>query len=446
VIPFVVGRRPPSAPLNWGRYRMKNLTGYLNRGVAPSYAEATTGMVAFSQKCVRADRTIDVSFGRPMTPEDALSTSDARLGAGDLVINSTGTGTLGRVGLIAEPDLHNDTILVADGHVTIARAHGDVVAARFLWYLLQTDVFYEFANACLSVGATNQTELGREPIRRLGVALPSVDEQQALVEVLDREALRIDALISEQVGFEELLAERRSAAVFDAVTGRSVLGHRRTDVPWVESVPGAWNVSKLLRVAQLGSGHTPARNRPELWEDCTIPWITTGEVWQIRSDVQEVLTETREMISEAGVAESAAAVHRKGTVVLCRTAASAGYSAIMGLDMATSQDFATWTCGPELEPHFLLYCLRAMRRDLLQRLALGSTHRTIYMPEIKSIVVPVPEIDEQRAIVADLREELERIDRIREEINAQIALLREHRQALITVTVTGTLQPPAKTA
>ena len=61
----------------------------------------------------------------------------------------------------------------------------------------------------------------------------------------------------------------------------------------------------------------------------------------------------------------------------------------MGSDMATSQDFVTWTCGPLLEPRFLLLCLRAMRRDLLERLAQGSTHKTIYMPDIESIRVPL---------------------------------------------------------
>jgi type I restriction enzyme S subunit len=232
------------------------------------------------------------------------------------------------------------------------------------------------------------------------------------------------------------MSERRSAAVFDAVTGRSVPGSRINGVPWVDSIPADWRAAKLTTAARLGSGHTPARNRPDLWEDCTIPWITTGEVWQIRTDVQEELYDTREKISTAGVANSAAVVHPAGTVVLCRTAASAGYSAIMATDMATSQDFATWACGPELNPRFLLYCLRAMRTDLLQRLAMGSTHRTIYMPEIKSIVIPLPPRPVQDEIVARLRVELDALDAVREELEGQVSLLREHRQALITHAVT----------
>ncbi len=70
-----------------------------------------------------------------------------------------------------------------------------------------------------------------------------------------------------------------------------------------------------------------------------------------------------------------------------------------GGEMATSQDFATWTRGPLLRPRFLLLCLRAMREDLLGRLAMGSTHKTIFMPDIQSLRIPLPPVDEQDEIV-----------------------------------------------
>jgi type I restriction enzyme S subunit len=278
-------------------------------------------------------------------------------------------------------------------------------------------------------------ELSTVALGSIRVPVPSVATQRGIADYLDAETARIDELIAEQLSLEKLLWERRRAAVFDVVTGRSVVGGRRRGVPWVDSIPGGWNISKLTGVARLGSGHTPARDRPELWADCTIPWITTGEVSQIRSDVQEVLVETREKISPLGVAHSSATVHPAGTVVLCRTAASAGFSAIMGTDMATSQDFATWTCGPAIDPSFLLYCLRAMRADLLGRLAMGSTHRTIYMPEVKSIAIPLPPVIEQRRLVAELRREFESLDETRHELAHQIALLRERRQTIITAAV-----------
>ncbi len=186
----------------------------------------------------------------------------------------------------------------------------------------------------------------------------------------------------------------------------------------------------------MGSGHTPSRLRSDWWVDCDIPWITTGEVSQVRDDRREVITETREKISKLGLANSSAELKPAGTVVLCRTA-SAGYSAIMGTNMATSQDFVTWTCGPDLDPAYLLWVLRAMRPDLLGRLAMGSTHKTIYVPDLQSLRIPLPPVEEQRKIVEKIRASNRRIDELVDKLDRQIDLLAERRQALITAAVTG---------
>jgi len=114
-----------------------------------------------------------------------------------------------------------------------------------------------------------------------------------------------------------------------------------------------WPRVQVRRVAGLGTGHTPNRQHPEYWENCTIPWLTLADVWQLRDGTTDVVTETAECISEVGMANSAAVLHPAGTVALSRTA-SVGFCCILGRDMATSQDFATWTCGPELVPRFLL--------------------------------------------------------------------------------------------
>ena len=195
--------------------------------------------------------------------------------------------------------------------------------------------------------------------------------------------------------------------------------------------PVHWPEVKLTLLAQLGSGHTPSRDHPEWWENCNIPWITTGDVEHMRDDRIEFLYETKYMISEAGLANSAAELHPEGTVVLSRTA-SVGFSVIMGRPMATSQDFATWTCGPLLLPRFLLVCLRAMRSDLLGRLAIGSTHKTIYMPDIESIRIPLPPVHEQEAVVEAVWARLRPIDEAIDHMRRQLQILAERRTAIVT--------------
>jgi type I restriction enzyme, S subunit len=105
--------------------------------------------------------------------------------------------------------------------------------------------------------------------------------------------------------------------------------------------------------------------------------------------------------------------------------------------VATSQDFVTWTCGPQLDPFYLLWCLRVMRSDLLGRLAMGSTHMTIYVPDLQALRIPLPPLNEQRSIVESIRAGNSAIDDAVDAIDRQLALLAERRRALITAAVTG---------
>lgn len=322
---------------------------------------------------------------------------------------------------------------------------GPHVDARYLLYSLSSRPFLqEGANSM--IGVAGQKRVPDEHVRDWSVLLLPMAEQRSIADYLDRQTEQMEALAGRYGELVGCLLEQRSAITVAGVSGEPLAGPRRaTALPWLTKVPAHWAEAKLTLLGRLGSGHTPSREHPEWWIDCTIPWITTGEVWQIRDDRIEYLSETREMISQLGMANSSAELHPAGTVVLSRTA-SAGFSAIMATDMATSQDYVTWTCGPGLRPRFLLLCLRAMRQDLLGRLAMGSTHQTIYVPDIQSIRVPLPPLEEQDQLVKWTWQRLRRIDAATDAIRRQIELLAERRQALITAAVTGELDIPGVAA
>jgi type I restriction enzyme S subunit len=177
---------------------------------------------------------------------------------------------------------------------------------------------------------------------------------------------------------------------------------------WVGSIPEEWDAAMVKLVARLESGHTPSRSVPAYWENCTIPWFSLGDVWQLREEKRKYVYETAEKVSELGVANSSARVLPAGTVMLSRTA-SVGFTGIMGNDMATTQDFVNWVCGDKLKPEYLWYCLQAMTPEF-DRLRFGSTHQTIYMPDVAQFKIPIPPSNEQERICNYLDEQTARID------------------------------------
>jgi type I restriction enzyme S subunit len=198
-------------------------------------------------------------------------------------------------------------------------------------------------------------------------------------------------------------------------------------------LPPEWRIVPLRAVARLGTGHTPDRDRPEYWVDCNIPWVTTADITTRTDRDFAPLMETAQQISEVGLRNSAAVLHPVDTVMLSRTA-TIGEVVRIGRPMATTQAFATWSCGPSLDPRYLFVVMKALRPEF-DRLAQGSTHRTIYMPAIKQISVPLPPLPEQRAIADYLDRETSRIDALIERKQRLIEVLREREEAARTLAV-----------
>jgi type I restriction enzyme S subunit len=285
--------------------------------------------------------------------------------------------------------------------------------------------------------STTVKHLSSGDIRKIRLGAPPPSEQCAIAVFLDRETARIDALMAKKERLVELLNEKRSALVTRAITKglNPNVPMENSRVEWVGEIPEHWLVNRTKFAARLRSGHTPSRQHPEYWEDCTIPWFGLADVWQIRDGRTEYVSETAEKISELGLANSAARLLPRGTVMLSRTA-SVGFSAIMAVEMATTQDFVNWVAGPTLRPEYLLYVFRAMQQEF-RRLTMGSTHQTIYMPDVAQFSTPIPPIPEQEKIVAWIREQLGRVDTLAAKIHDAINRLRELRTALISAAVTG---------
>jgi type I restriction enzyme, S subunit len=219
-------------------------------------------------------------------------------------------------------------------------------------------------------------------------------------------------------------------------------GFKDPEIEWLPAIPWNWEAGNIRRYAPMRTGHTPSRQVSEYWDDCTIPWFTLADVWQLRDGTRRYLGETKEKISELGLANSAAELLPAGTVILSRTA-SVGFSGIMPTAIATTQDFWNWVCGPKLLPDYLLWLFRAMG-DKIAQITSGSTHQTIYQRDAASLEICMPPLDTQRRIARFLDEKTARIDGLIEKKRALLDRLAEKRQAIITraVTKASTPTPP----
>lgn len=146
-------------PEGWSKSTVSEASAILRRGISPKYNEKARGIV-INQKCIR--QTI-VSYDEARTQEKKYP-AELEMMESDIVICSTGAGTLGRVGQIFEAK-GNATL---DSHVTLIRANERVGQQYLFWSLKMQQDYLMSAGK----GSTNQLELSRETIGNCEIIVP----------------------------------------------------------------------------------------------------------------------------------------------------------------------------------------------------------------------------------------------------------------------------------
>lgn len=311
---------------------------------------------------------------------------------------------------------------------------GEEVDPRFLMYVAFSHPFRKRGEGEM-YGAGGQKRVPDSFISNHRQPLPPRAEQQAIVSFLDRQTAEIDSLAQRKSDLLTMLQEVRSSLISDAVTKGVQPGvpMKRSEVEWLGRVPIHWGVERIKWCAKLVSGHTPDKKIESYWQGGDVPWLSLADTNRLREN--DYLDSTSVSTTADGLANSSAHVLPVGTVVFSRDA-SVGLCGITRVGMAVSQHFIGWICGPRLLPEYLLFVLRSMTAEL-ERLTMGATVKTIGMPDVKSLVAPIPPMIEQRQIVREVFAKRARLDASINTVTQAIAKLKELRAALISAAVTG---------
>ncbi|PKD38764.1 restriction endonuclease subunit S [Methylomonas sp. Kb3] len=184
-------QQPFELPQGWEWVRLGEVCSYIQRGKGPVYTGKSDYSV-ISQKCVRWTG-LDLSQAR-FIDSDSIHKYEAirMLCEGDVLWNSTGTGTIGRACVI--PELEHKQILVADSHVTVIRPISFL--SVFLWRWIQSPSVQSKIESAAS-GTTNQIELNTSTVISHPFPLPPVAEQHRIVAKVDELMALCDQLESQ---------------------------------------------------------------------------------------------------------------------------------------------------------------------------------------------------------------------------------------------------------
>ena len=182
---------PFEIPQKWEWTRLSNVCDYIHRGKSPVYG-TTKKLPIIAQKCNQWNK---IYVEKCLFAEESTIkkyTQEQFLLIGDIVINSTGTGTVGRTGFVDQYIFQEYSNFVADSHVTVVRANHLLFAKYLYLFLKSPQIQTDIESRCS--GSTNQIELATSTIRDYLVPIPPFQEQLRIVKLHD---MLIDKLKNE---------------------------------------------------------------------------------------------------------------------------------------------------------------------------------------------------------------------------------------------------------
>ena len=385
---------PFAIPPKWKWVRLEQACTYIQRGKSPKYSEIKQ-LPVVAQKCNQWD-------GLHM--ELALFVDPATIGAyqaerflqhGDVLVNSTGTGTIGRVGSY-DPAVNPYKQAVADSHVTVIRANKALIHPSYIKYVLSSSI-YQAMILEAGRGTTKQQELATATVKQMPLPLPSLEEQKRIVALIDELMSTIDRIEDAYSEFEGPMTEHfRNSALQQAMQGQLV--------PQLDTEP---------EVEQVGPAPAPDAVPfaiPDKWK-----WARFGELVEcldykrvpIKKSDRDKQAKIYDYYGATGVIDQVEGyifdkrlllIGEDGANLLSRTKDNAFFASgkywvnnhahvFDETNLATLDFLAAYINSISLHPYVR-----------------GSAQPKLTLSTLKSIWTPLPPLGEQRRIVAKLEE------------------------------------------
>jgi type I restriction enzyme S subunit len=171
-------------PNGWNWCKLNDLCSFLSRGKSPKYSEDDRTYPVFAQKCNLKEGGISLEQARFLDPLTINKwDSKYKLQTGDVLVNSTGTGTVGRTRLFDENCLGKYPFVVPDSHIAVVRTYEEI-NSEYVFAYMSSLLIQQYIEDNLA-GSTNQKELYIGVLENLYFPLPPINEQQRIVQKIE---------------------------------------------------------------------------------------------------------------------------------------------------------------------------------------------------------------------------------------------------------------------
>jgi type I restriction enzyme S subunit len=308
---------------------------------------------------------------------------------------------------------------------------------KYIFWILNSSIGREQLNYFGST-TTGLNNLTGTLIGKLIIPVPSFAEQRAIADFLDRETARIDALIAKYQRLIELLEEKRTSLISQAVTKGldASVEMKDSGVEWLGKIPFHWEISilgaKAIIKARLGWKGLKASE----YVDSGYTFLSTPNIKN-----REINFENANYISAERYFESPEIMLQIGDVLLVKDGSTLGITNIvrkLPAPATVNSSIAVIRPNQEIDSVYLDYFLKgAFTQNNIQLMKDGMGVPHLFQADIRKFTILLPPLEEQKIIATFLNKETKEIDEIQKNISLIIESLHEFRVSIISSAVTG---------
>lgn len=288
---------------------------------------------------------------------------------------------------------------------------------EYIYYLVNSMEFRVRGEMNMQ-GSAGQKRVTTDYLRLFKFSLPPLPEQKKIAQILstwDKAITTTEQLLTNS-------QQQKKALMQQLLTGKK----RLLDKNGVRFNVG-WKITPIAKMGKVVSGGTPDTNVKEFW-DGNMWWLTPTDVTAMTS---RFVNKTNRTITELGVKNSAATIIPTGSLMVC-TRATIGALAISTSDICTNQGFKSIIPNKNFDIGVIYYAISYYRNKLLRK-ASGSTFLELSKKDFEKIEMPLPLIEEQKAISMILSKADQEISDIQKKLDA----MKKEKKALMQQLLTG---------
>ena len=413
-------------PAQWNNLRLRFVCEFRN-GYTPSKANPDF----WEDGTIPWYRMEDIrDSGRKLNEAKQYVTKDAIKGGGLFEAGSfilATTATIGEHAVLIVDSLANQRFT----NLKIRKSLSDSLLRDYLFYYL-----FVVDDYCKATTKTSTfPAVSMELLKNCHVVFPLVQEQQAIVDYLDKKCSEIDNVISAQQKRIALLQELKQSVITHAVTKGLDPNVEMKDsgVEWIGNVPKHWEIVHLKRILREHMQY--GANEPAESDDTSFPrYIRITDI----TVNGELRPETFKSLEPSKAKDY---LLDKGDVLFARSGATVGKTFLFNADIKAC--YAGYLIKASCDrrkmiPEYLYYYTQSGAYECWKNsVFIQSTIQNIGADKYQLMYIPVPSKDEQKKIVEYVGKRSKVFDAAISKAQHQVELLQEYKQSLITEVVTG---------